>query len=697
MAVEEKLEEFALKKGASALKDGLVKNAVHSKESAAGEEEDPVAGLNADMEAIRKETSAKMNKLAAEASADEKEKMEMMRESMSGRHAPVAGNPQGMWEKAKAAKQKISDVTAKAEEKTSFGSMFNMFAAPFRWIKKVLGIIFRPVVFIAIIAFFIILLAPTKTLLGATLPEVKENVVDGFRNVKLKYEENDLYRMYDSYLNKQANVIQGNYAQGVQENVDKPLGFKFRDVTNSKKEYTEHEDVWITGEILGQSLEENIDDEVLLSCKSKNFDCKVSPESISFSDLKDVSKGFRAEIYDVSKDLTQVDIFAEIPFTTNSYHLVTFVEKEYGIFVERQSEAFLDRFKQEKSISTAGPGQLNIEVKAGFPIKIDMGCSEGEPGCDELLLITVDRSDKSTNQYYKQMDSMTLTLFDGVRLSSCGPIGFDSAGNNVYTAVKKDLDTHIKNLTDPLTISCKINIVNPELIVQPGDVEPKRIDLTASYVYVIKRGQLVKVEASKAAGIATGTFAWPLPSSYKRLTSCFAHRECVVPGPTPGTCSSTLCHPGADVSAPAGTSVYAANGGTVTAIESIDINKKIFVDHGSNIITEYTHVSPVSGLSVGQTVGRGEKIAVVGAKDAYSNAPHLHFGVINNNVDISSLSNDQICFNTKESKPNAIVVKGSRGNYFNSICGYYFSSTEISGVNYAACAGKVGGTCPFIS
>ncbi len=86
-------------------------------------------------------------------------------------------------------------------------------------------------------------------------------------------------------------------------------------------------------------------------------------------------------------------------------------------------------------------------------------------------------------------------------------------------------------------------------------------------------------------------------------------------------------HPAIDIEARAGTSVVAANSGTVvySGWKSGGGGIVVFVDRGNGLVTGYSHLSATL-VSVGQHVAVGQKIAEVGCTGMCT-GPHLHFTV----------------------------------------------------------------------
>ena len=131
-----------------------------------------------------------------------------------------------------------------------------------------------------------------------------------------------------------------------------------------------------------------------------------------------------------------------------------------------------------------------------------------------------------------------------------------------------------------------------------------------------------KTSSSSSSGAkATGSLSWPLPAS-DYITSGFGHRE----SPTAGASSN---HQGIDIGAATGSSITAADGGTViTASYSSSAGNYVVISHGNGLSTVYMHCSKLL-VSEGDTVSKGQTIAKVGST-GYSTGPHLHFGVRKN-------------------------------------------------------------------
>ena len=119
----------------------------------------------------------------------------------------------------------------------------------------------------------------------------------------------------------------------------------------------------------------------------------------------------------------------------------------------------------------------------------------------------------------------------------------------------------------------------------------------------------------------TGNFTWPCPSS-RRITSEYGYRVHPILG-------TKRLHNGIDIGASTGSSIVAADGGTVVgASYSSSMGYYVMINHGNGITTVYMHCSSLL-VSSGQKVSKGQQIARVGST-GLSTGPHLHFSVMKN-------------------------------------------------------------------
>ena len=89
-------------------------------------------------------------------------------------------------------------------------------------------------------------------------------------------------------------------------------------------------------------------------------------------------------------------------------------------------------------------------------------------------------------------------------------------------------------------------------------------------------------------------------------------------------------HKGIDIARPSNRNIKAADNGTVVSAgwNSGGYGNRVIIDHNNGLRTLYAHLDSVD-VSAGQTVGKGEKIGVMG-NTGNSTGVHLHFEVHKN-------------------------------------------------------------------
>jgi len=96
-------------------------------------------------------------------------------------------------------------------------------------------------------------------------------------------------------------------------------------------------------------------------------------------------------------------------------------------------------------------------------------------------------------------------------------------------------------------------------------------------------------------------------------------------------------HKGVDFAGSAGASVVAVAAGVVTwAGDRAGYGSLVEINHGKGYVTRYAHNESVL-VSVGQTVTRGQQIALMGSTGR-STGPHVHFEVLRNGRQVNPLS-----------------------------------------------------------
>ena len=126
----------------------------------------------------------------------------------------------------------------------------------------------------------------------------------------------------------------------------------------------------------------------------------------------------------------------------------------------------------------------------------------------------------------------------------------------------------------------------------------------------------------KPSTTASGTFSWPVSGGV--VTSKFGAR-------------SGSTHYGIDIGASTGTTITAADAGTVTyAGYKGSYGYLVIIDHGNGYQTYYAHCSSIS-VSVGTKVYKGQSIAKVGTT-GNATGPHCHFEIRLNGTAVNPLN-----------------------------------------------------------
>jgi murein DD-endopeptidase MepM/ murein hydrolase activator NlpD len=143
--------------------------------------------------------------------------------------------------------------------------------------------------------------------------------------------------------------------------------------------------------------------------------------------------------------------------------------------------------------------------------------------------------------------------------------------------------------------------------------------------------------------VGTGVLSWPFSLAYMQnctsRKSVFGNLFCITQyfGNTAFSTANPQVYNGhghnaIDISAPIGTPVRSALGGTVLATGNTDLvsgcysfGKWVMVIHGNGLNTLYSHLSSIDVVK-GQSVNTGQVLGLSGMT-GYATGPHLHFGV----------------------------------------------------------------------
>ena len=123
---------------------------------------------------------------------------------------------------------------------------------------------------------------------------------------------------------------------------------------------------------------------------------------------------------------------------------------------------------------------------------------------------------------------------------------------------------------------------------------------------------------SSSSVTGTGSFQWPVPSC-KYITSRYGNRMHPI-------FHTTKFHSGLDIGASAGSTIQAADAGTVAVAQySSSYGNYVMINHANGYTTLYAHMSSLA-VSAGQTVSKGQTIGYVGST-GWSTGAHCHFEI----------------------------------------------------------------------
>ncbi|MFT4021653.1 MAG: M23 family metallopeptidase [Acinetobacter sp.] len=194
------------------------------------------------------------------------------------------------------------------------------------------------------------------------------------------------------------------------------------------------------------------------------------------------------------------------------------------------------------------------------------------------------------------------------------PMAFaDLINNNSATSNSTD---QLENLTR--TISTGSYSADQDTASTPMNVtlrnsaqKPVQFNSTSSKSYISSSN------LSSRGGVMSWLKANPLPDAVRK-SSAYGTR--VMGG-------RSEHHPGIDLAAPSGTSIYASGDGVVTRSGWVNgYGQMVEINHGNGYITRYAHASRLL-TRVGDTVKAGEEIAKVGCTGRCT-GPHLHYEIV---------------------------------------------------------------------
>ena len=215
------------------------------------------------------------------------------------------------------------------------------------------------------------------------------------------------------------------------------------------------------------------------------------------------------------------------------------------------------------------------------------------------------------------------------------------------SAVKEELDARKQQLDAQVTAACELisrleentdNARAEYAAIEKAEAEAyaaeqRAIEQYAAEQYALRMAALAAQQNAAAAqnggaaGAYTGGFIWPVDSTY--VSSGYGARS----SPTAGASSY---HQAIDISAAAGSPIYAAADGQVTvATYNNGLGNYVSIAHDGSTATRYSHMTNFV-VSPGEYVTQGQIIGYVGAT-GIATGNHLDFAVVSNGQQVDPL------------------------------------------------------------
>lgn len=197
---------------------------------------------------------------------------------------------------------------------------------------------------------------------------------------------------------------------------------------------------------------------------------------------------------------------------------------------------------------------------------------------------------------------------------------------------KADLETQITQATDMIA-SLQGNIDEFTAAYKENESAEKSVisqmnqlsaQLAAEAAAAKKKAQQTGTPSTAVTG--SGSFQWPVPSC-TYITSKYGYRMHPI-------FHTQKFHSGLDIGAAAGSTIQAADAGTVAvATYSSSYGNYVMINHANGYTTLYAHMSSIA-VSAGQTVSKGQTIGYVGST-GWSTGAHCHFEIRYNGATVN--------------------------------------------------------------
>lgn len=353
-------------------------------------------------------------------------------------------------------------------------------------------------------------------------------------------------------------------------------------------------------------------------------------------------------------------------FETYLFDQIGDVMKNYVLTVNGQfigaaqdRDTLTNVLNQVKS-SYINENTISAEFTSGVYITHEYTASDVNQDTNAMLTALTSNQNGQTTYEVQQGDTFVdIASANGMTLSELETLNPDVDSNRIYVGqivnVKEEVPFLSVKTVDHITytesIACPVVEVEDNTMYQgeskvvnagtPGEqvvtadvsylngVEQERSVLSTEVTREATNKVIAVGTKVRPSWLPTGTFIWPV---YGNITSSFGYRSIF---------GSYSYHSGLDIATAYGTTIKAADGGTVvwsgTGTGSYwSYGNYVVIDHGNGKRTLYAHCSSLL-VSTGDKVYQGQPIAKVGSTGR-STGNHCHFEVQINGTSVNPLA-----------------------------------------------------------
>lgn len=325
------------------------------------------------------------------------------------------------------------------------------------------------------------------------------------------------------------------------------------------------------------------------------------------------------------------------------------IGQSYGLFIDgefigacrKESELLdmLDGIKNEYSTGT--PGET-VEFIKNVSVEKNMYAKNVVYTADELKAKFATPSSDSVYAVVEGDTPSEIAHEFDISLTTLQALNSDVNLNKVFVGqklyvAKPKLDIGVKvvrtiSYTEAIKYSSNKSYTNDMYegatkVTSKGQNGQNKITATVTYIDGVETNRVILETVNVSQPVTeqvlvgtkkiapSGTFIWPVPAS-RTISSPFGNRH-------------GKFHPAIDISAPKGSAIVAADGGTVITAgwQTTGAGNAVEISHGNGVITKYYHCSAIY-VKVGQKVAQGQTIAAVGAT-GWATGNHCHFELTN--------------------------------------------------------------------